>query len=178
VKIFLPATTLTRNALHSALRLTILFGLLTSLQLSAAPEKKVTTALTITQKLPTLKHVDLGKEGASHGDMLAFSAVVITDGGIKGVLSGFITTVSIPEKEGEIFQDRIGHMVFDLGDGNTLVVGGKSVYPHNDGVEMRNNQPQLRAIIGGTGTFIGARGQIYTTRNEDGTYEHRVELVD
>jgi len=182
MNIFLAATTHTRRALHPALWLTILFGLLASLQLTAAPEMKVTTALTITQELPTLVHVDVGSEGGSHGDMLAFTAEVTTDGGIKGVLSGLLTTVSIPVRNGEIFQDRIANMVFYLGGGNTLVVGGKAVYPHNEGVEMgaemNINLPQLRAILGGTGTFIGARGQIYTTRNEDGTYEHRVQLVE
>ena len=69
-------------------------------------------------------------------------------------------------------------MVFDFGEGNTIVVGGKSIYPNIDKSEIVENQPQLRAIIGGTGSFIGARGQISTKRNDDGTYEHLVELVE
>ena len=89
-----------------------------------------------------------------------------------------VITVDIPEQDHEIFQDRIVQMVFDLGDTNTLVIGGKSVYPHKGGHEMKENQPQIRAIIGGTGNFIGARGQATTTRNDDGTYEHRIQLVD
>lgn len=37
--------------------------------------------------------------------------------------------------------------------------------------------PQIRAVIGGTGDYMGARGQLTTTRNEDGTYEHLIELM-
>ena len=39
-------------------------------------------------------------------------------------------------------------------------------------------KPQLRAVVGGTGIYMGARGQLTTVRNEDGTYEHLIELMD
>ena len=138
----------------------------------------VVTKLTIHQDLPTLVHVDLGKEGASQGDMLAFDAAVKTTDGVKGKLSGFVLTVDIPEKDHEVFQDRIVSMVFDLGGANTLVIAGKSVYPHRGELEMKKNNPQMRAVIGGTGKYIGARGQVSTTRDKDGGYTHRIELVD
>ena len=118
------------------------------------------------------------KEGASHGDLLAFDADVITNNNIKGKLSGYLLTIFIPEENHENFQEKMLQMVFDFGEGNTIVVGGKSIYPNIDKSEIVENQPQLRAIIGGTGSFIGARGQISTKRNDDGTYEHFVELVE
>ena len=137
-----------------------------------------TTKLTIQQAKPSLVHVDLGQEGQTHGDMLAFDAEVTTETGVKGKLSGILFTVDIPEKNHEVFQDRIVNMVFDLGNANTLVICGKSVYPNRDEPGMAKNNPQIRAVIGGTGIYIGARGQIATIRNDDGTYTHRVELVD
>ncbi|MDF1844783.1 MAG: hypothetical protein P1U77_25505 [Rubripirellula sp.] len=139
---------------------------------------EVTTKFTIHQDEPSLVHVDLGQKGQSHGDLLAFDALVQATNGEKGKLSGFILTVDIPEKDHEIFQDRIVSMVFDLGDANTLVISGKSVYPHRGELEMVKNNPQIRAVIGGTGKYIGARGQISTTRDEDGGYTHLVELID
>lgn len=139
---------------------------------------EVKTKFTIHQDEPSLVHVDLGQEGHSHGDLLAFDAPVQATNGDKGKLSGFILTVDIPEKDHEIFQDRIVSMVFDLGDANTLVISGKSVYPHRGELEMVKNNPQIRAVIGGTGKYIGARGQISTTRDEDGGYTHVVELID
>jgi len=156
----------------------VLIALIACAALSSAQAADIAQSFTIHQELPNLVHVDLGGEGSSHGDMLAFDAVVKTDTGVKGKLSGFVFTVDIPEQDHEVFQDRIAQMVFDLGETNTLVIGGKSVYPHNAGHEMDKNQPQLRAIIGGTGSFIGARGQATTTRNDDGTYEHHIQLVD
>ena len=147
-------------------------------QFNCLDAAEVVTKLTIHQDLPTLVHVDLGKEGASQGDMLAFDAAVETANGVKGKLSGFVLTVDIPEKDHEVFQDRIVSMVFDLGGANTLVIAGKSVYPHRGELEMKKNNPQMRAVIGGTGKYIGARGQVSTTRDKDGGYTHRFELVD
>ncbi len=140
--------------------------------------KLATQTLKVHQELPDLTHIDLDKEGASHGDLLAFDATVSSDNGMKGKLSGFIMTVDIPQKDHEVFQDRIVQLVFDFGEANTIVVGGRSVYPHLDKSEMKKNEPQYRAVIGGTGTFMGARGQVITTRNDDGTYEHMIELMD
>lgn len=33
-------------------------------------------------------------------------------------------------------------------------------------------------MIGGSGAFIGARGHVTTTRDADGAYEHRFELLE
>ena len=136
------------------------------------------TIIKINQEVPNIIHIDLDKEGTSHGDLLAFDADVITNNNIKGKLSGYLLTIFIPEENHENFQEKMLQMVFDFGEGNTIVVGGKSIYPNIDKSEILENQPQLRAIIGGTGSFIGARGQIITKRNDDGTYEHLVELVE
>ena len=78
----------------------------------------------------------------------------------------------------EVSEDRIASMVFDLGNADTLVISGKSVYPYRHKPQMDKNNPQIRAVIGGTGKYIGARGQIATTRNDDETYTHLIELVD
>ena len=153
-------------------------ALMAVFQASGLHAAQVKTRLTIHQEKPSLVHVDLGKKGQTHGDMLAFDARFQTKKGLKGKLSGIIFTVDIPEKEHEIFQDRIVSMVFDFGEANTIVVSGKSVYLHRGELEMVPNNPQIRAIIGGTGTYIGARGQISTTREKDGTYTHRIELLD
>lgn len=130
----------------------------------------------IVQEKPELVHVDMGKKGASHGDFLAFEASFTTEDGKKGIMSGIIITVDIPERDGE-FYDRVVNIALDFGDIDTLVVGGHSVYASGDG-EMVVDAPQVRAITGGTGRFIGARGQITTTRRDTGHYDHKIELVD
>ena len=135
------------------------------------------TSIKLHQELPEIVHLDLGIEGSSHGDLMAFDSDFTNDKGMMGILSGYITTVDIPN-EAETFEDRMVHMVFDFGEANTIVVGGKSVYPKTLGAEFTKQIPQIRAVIGGTGAYMGARGQLTTTRNEDGTYEHLIELMD
>ena len=131
----------------------------------------------ITQGVPVIQHVDLGKPGASHGDLLAFEASFTTKDGKKGTMSGLITTVSLPTGAGDEFLDRIGTIILDFGGIDSLVITGKSVYGSGEG-EMKDNAPQVRAVTGGTGRFIGARGQISTTRSSAGKYEHVIKLLD
>jgi hypothetical protein len=135
------------------------------------------TTFKVRQEIPVLVTVDIGTEGASHADMLAFEALIKREDGGDGILRGILTTVDIPDGTGDVLEDRVGQLVFDLGDGSMLVVSGASVYPAQS-VEMAINQGQVRAVIGGTGDFIGARGQVTTVRNEDGSYEHSFELLD
>ena len=68
----------------------------------------------IVQQKPELVHIDLGTDGASHGDILAFEAGFTTEEGKTGIMSGIITTVGIPAKDGEFF-DRVGNIVLDFG---------------------------------------------------------------
>lgn len=107
--------------------------------------------------------------------MLAFEAAVSGDNGLKGTMSGLLITVDIAEGE-EDFEDRIGQIVFDMGNGNSLVVSGRSIYKGSN-QEIDPNAPQIRAVTGGTGDYMGARGQITTTRNTDGSYEHQIQLL-
>src|SRR5215212_5883329 len=64
-----------------------------------------------------------------------------------------------------------------LGNGTSLVVAGEAIYPGED-VEMTPNAAQLRAVVGGAGEFLGARGQVETTCNDDGSYRHEFTLLD
>jgi hypothetical protein len=135
------------------------------------------TEFTVHQEIPTLSDIDIGNGGKSHGDMLAFEAAISTEDGDQGVLSGILITVGLPGGQGDVFEDRIGNLVFEFGDGDSIVVAGASDYA-GDATEMNANHPQLRAVIGGTGKYLGARGQVATTRNDDGTYDHAFQLVD
>ena len=92
----------------------------------------------IHQDAPALVPVDLTLAGASHGDMLAFEAKISGDDGSVGTLRGILITVDLPDDSGDVLEDRIGQIVFDLGNGSSLVVAGGSVYP-SKGTEMAAN---------------------------------------
>jgi len=145
----------------------------TSLSSQAMAEKR---SLKLHQEKPELTRIDLGTAGSSNGDMLAFQAAVTTDNGAKATMYGLLVTVDIADGEDE-FEDRTGQIYFDFGNGSSLVVAGHSVYKSN-AQEMEASAPQVRAVIGGTGDYIGSTGQVTTTRNADGSYDHVVELID
>lgn len=132
----------------------------------------------MTQQPPSLRAIELGAPGLSEGDLLLFEAPISGEHGESGVLTGFLITADIPDEQtGDLDADRLGQLSYDLGNGNTLVAAGESIY-RGENVEMTANLPQLRAVVGGTGTFMGARGQVTTTRNADGTYRHEFTLID
>jgi len=137
-----------------------------------------THTLVLTQQPPSLRPIELGVPGASEGDLLLFEAPISGEHGESGTLTGFLITADIPDEvTGDLDADRLGQLSYDLGNGNTLVAAGESIY-RGENVEMTANLAQLRAVVGGTGTFIGARGQVTTTRNADGTYRHEFTLLD
>ena len=146
-----------------------------SFALTSIAEAKQT--FTITQNKPDIQHVDVGTTGMSIGDVLAFEAPFETQDGKKGRMYGLLTLVSLPTGGQDVALDRIGTIALDFGNSDSLVVNGKSVYGAYLG-EIKDNAPQVRAITGGTGKFIGARGQVSTTRNASGAYVHVIELVD
>lgn len=141
---------------------------------SNAAEAKRT--LKLHQEKPVLAHLDMGETGNSHGDILAFEAAISGENGLKGQMQGLLITIDIADGE-DTYEDRSGQIYVDLGDGNTLVVAGRSVYKGTE-KEIEAGVPQIRAIIGGTGDYMGARGQMTTTRNGDGSYDHLVELAE
>jgi hypothetical protein len=133
-----------------------------------ADNTKISKTFEIHQAFPNIVHLDIDREGASPGDVLAFDADLTSATGLSGKLSGIMFTVRIPD----------AHLIFDFGDSNTLVVTGSAKYPHKGDGQMSENQPQLRAIIGGTGLYMGSRGQVQTSRNSDGTYKHLIQLME
>ena len=137
-----------------------------------------THTLVLTQQPASLRPIDGGVSGSSVGDILLFEAPISGEHGESGTLTGFLIQADIPDAEtGDLDADRLGQLSYDLGNGNTLVVIGETTY-RGENAEITANQPQLRVVAGGTGSFLGARGQVLTTRNDDGSYRHEFTLID
>ncbi len=157
---------------HHPLAIALALASLVSAGTAAADQ-----TFSIVQDLPAITHVDVGAEGSSHGDIMAFEAPFTAEDGTTGVMSGMLITLDIDLGDGVDFLDRIAQIVVDFGGADTLVIGGVAVYPAGT-AEMAADAPQLRAVIGGTGRFIGARGEVLTTRRDAGHYEHSFILLD
>ena len=144
----------------------------------AARDDKQTHTLVLTQDPPSLRAVDGGASGVSVGDTLFYEAHITGEHGESGMLTGVLMSADVADPEtGDLDADRLGQLSYDLGNGNTLLAIGETVY-RAENVEISANVPQLRAVVGGTGSFMGARGQVMTTRNPDGSYRHEFTLID
>ena len=135
--------------------------------------------MTFIQDKPLLTHVNLGDTSDGHGDGMAFEAVLRdTAGTVVGEVLGWMVTVDIMDGDsantGHI-TDRIGTIVAKFGDENKIVAAGGTSYQKGE-QEMKSGIKQKRAVVGGTGKYKGIKGEVTTTRNEDGTYTHVLDV--
>lgn len=146
--------------------------------IAVAHADRQTHTLVLNQQPPSLRPVDGGAAGVSVGDVLFYEAPITGEHGESGTLTGLLMMADVADPEtGDLDADRLGQLSFDLGNGNSLLAIGETVY-RSENIEMTANLPQLRAVVGGTGVFMGARGQVLTTRNPDGSYRHEFTLID
>jgi hypothetical protein len=135
--------------------------------------------MTFIQDKPLLTHVNLGDTAHGHGDGMAFEAVLKdTAGTAVGELLGWMVTVDIVDGDSANavhITDRIGTMVFKFDDENKIVASGGTVYHKGEQI-MKLGIDQKRAVVGGTGKYKGIKGEITTSRNEDGTYKHVLDV--
>ncbi len=131
-----------------------------------------TSTLTLLQKNPKIEQVDsVVKQG-----ILTFfeGALTTTSGADAGVLGGSILTVDVSEEARE-FEVRQRTLTFDTPDGQ-IQAAGLSNYPLTER-ELADEDPQVIAIVGGTGKYLGVTGEVQTTRLADGSYEHVFTFV-
>lgn len=131
------------------------------------------------QEKPTLVHLNLGDTAHSHGDGTAFEAVLKdTSGAEVGEIMGWHVTVDIDLADSVNpvhLTERIGSLVFNFGDENEIVVQGGTSNVNGE-QQMKISYEHKRAIVGGTGKYKGIAGEVTTTRNEDGTYTHVLDV--
>ena len=135
--------------------------------------------LTFIQDKPLMTHVNLGDSAHGHGDGMAFESVLKdTTGTAVGEVLGWMVTVDIEDGDSANpvhITDRVGTMVIKFGDENKIVAAGGTSYQKGE-QEMKSGIKQKRAVVGGTGKYKGIKGEVTTTRNEDGTYTHVLDV--
>lgn len=155
----------------TALMSTIALALAVATPVAAAPD---TTTLVLRQDAPVIVPLSETAAGAT-GYAFAYEAVLRGPAGKRvGLLSGVVQTIDVTlgKVEEEI---RHREVVFGL-RGGQLVAQGVSAYPASQ-TEVAANRPVVIAIVGGTGDYIGARGEVTTSRRADGTYRHVITLL-
>ena len=140
---------------------------------------KWSTIKFLASKNPTWVHLNFGDSAHGHGDGSAFESPIMDTNGVKvGEVIGWLVTVDLMEGDSinPVFDtERIGTVVFNLGDENEIIAQGATVY-HTGEKEMKLGIEQKRAIVGGTGKYKGISGEVITTRNADGSYLHVLDV--
>ena len=133
---------------------------------------------TLVQSPPRLVTLDQGSPGVSTADTMVFRGKLAKDGAAFGTVYGEQTVhAGIQLDTGQTMVDiRTAELIFDLPDGQ-IVAHGVGAFPRGDW-RLRSAKPVVRAIVGGTKAYIGARGELTTTRNANGTYTQAFHFSD
>lgn len=140
---------------------------------SSAPE-----GFTLVQDRPAFTDIDLSDGEGNRGDLFTFEAPLRKDGAPFGMLLGQTITAGAHGRAGrpEGFEERIANLVFRLPDG-TITATGASFYPRAV-IYLPAEREQVRVITGGSGAYIGAAGEVRTTRLKDGRYRQVFVFVN
>lgn len=139
--------------------------------LTACGSSQESLTLTQSSDVPVeLIALDLNAEG-DQGDVTTFDADIYKDGELYGAMMGTMTKVgSLGEGSRPDREERMLVAVYDL-PGGQINVQGVSYYLDQDQV-LPENEAITRAIVGGTGDYLGISGEVTTTRNADDSYTH------
>ena len=140
---------------------------------AAFPSPKIIWKLTLIQGKPVIKNIT--NPSAPNGSLELFGAKLTDQAGkAAGFLEGSIMTVDVLAGPTEhVLRKR--SLTFIL-PGGEIQAEGASYYPLNE-QEILANHPTRIAIVGGTGKYVGASGQVQTVHLGDGTYTQTIELV-
>lgn len=135
--------------------------------------------ITLTQRVDDpveLVVLDLNPSGDS-GDITTFEAGLYLDDQAYGSVMGTIIKVgSLGEGARTDREERVLTAVYDLPGGQISALG-ISYYYEGDTL-LPEDEPMTRAIVGGTGEYVGVDGEVTTTRNPDDSYTHVLRLVN
>ena len=157
-------------------------ALLASVLMAACGQRSTNSSsetLTVYEDRPTLKLLDLGPPGNSPGDVYHFFAPLHSSPGgpVIGEVFGSKTLIKMATDANPNLETRATVLFFTFANHQDQTVAlGAFDYPATAG-EFQAGQPVVRAVLGGTGKYMGARGQLTSTRNGDGSYTQVFTLL-
>jgi hypothetical protein len=127
---------------------------------------------TVYQDAPKMSLLDLGAPGNSLGDVYHFSAPLHSERGgpVTGEVIGSKTLVKVATDANPNLERRATLLFFTFADGKDQIIAFGAADYSPSAPEFDAGQPVVRAVLGGTGKYMGARGQVTSTRNADGSY--------
>jgi hypothetical protein len=141
---------------------------------SPAPE-----TFTVYEDAPKMSLLDLGPPGKSLGDVYHFIAPLHSSQGgpVTGELIGSKTLVKVPTEANPNLERRATLMFFTFDESKDQIIAFGVADYLPTAPEFEPGKSAVRAVLGGTGKYMGARGQVISTRNADGTYTQAFTLL-
>ncbi len=144
---------------------------------TSAEEKSLgAPTMTVYSKPPVILQTEAQKRDAGVNSVVGWHAALDdaegSDATTIGTCNGTIQVTRL-EKDTEHRMTMIGFNWKESDD--SLVAGGSQTYPSSP---TETATPIIRGILGGTGRFISARGQVVSTRLPSGWYQHHIWLID
>jgi len=136
--------------------------------------KHDTYKLVLIQAVPTIKTWDLNDSFPEAKETVFGAKLTTPKGKASGYLTGSIVSEQIIEL-GTAGEYRHRRLTFTL-PGGQMLAQGNNFYPTGE-TELTFNESATIAVIGGTGKYIGASGEVTTTRRSNGTYRHVFTLL-
>jgi len=134
---------------------------------------------TVYEDTPKMSLLDLGAPGNSLGDVYHFSAPLHSERGgpVTGEVIGSKTLVKVATDADPNLERRATLLFFTFADRKDQIIAfGVADYTPS-APEFDAGQPAVRAILCGTGKYMGVRGQVISTRNADGSYTQVFTLL-
>ena len=169
---------------------TLIAGLFMATGCESMPKPTGSSAadLVVYNAPPSIFRHDMGDDNRTHGDLIAWHADLavdldesrIGDGqGASARVVGHCNGTMIVTREMHSQDDREHRMTnIELDWSNSpdsILVAGSHEYKFGS---VETDTAILRAIVGGTGRYIGAMGQMTSTRLANGWYRHEIRFVD
>jgi hypothetical protein len=138
-----------------------------------------TETLTVYQDAPKMSLLDLGAPGNSLSDVYHFSAPLHSDRGgpVTGEVIGSKTLVKVATDANPTLERRATLLFFTFADGKDQIIAFGAADYSPSTPEFDAGHPVVRPVLGGTGKYMGARGQVTSTRNSDGSYTQVFTLL-
>ena len=138
-----------------------------------------TETFTVYEDVPKMSLLDLGAPGNSLGDVYHFSAPLHSERGgpVTGEVIGSKTLVKVATDANPNLERRATILFFTFADGKDQIIAFGAADYSPSAPEFDAGQPVVRPVLGGTGKYMGARGQVTSTRNADGSYTQVFTLL-
>ena len=146
-----------------------------------APTRDLNLAPTMTlyNAPPVINHFHLKDTTRAHGEIVSWHADLDDAEGEGanriGHCNGTMQVTRSNDGHGDDREHRMTTIELDWEDSDdSLLIAGSHPYRHG---EVESDTGMIRAVIGGTGSFMGARGQMISERLRSGWYRHTIWLL-